>query len=487
MKKTLLAGCIALSMHSFSQSVIFGDNFEMPSFNWEINSSGSGLNLWTVNATYTGNAGQSIADVPDQPLSFMNGPQSQYLHIHNLPNCNGIVPVTCNANFDPNETSNWYTQMSFDLNTSADANVTLSFWYLCGGEDNVSYGTVEYSTDGGVTWSTAGSPFFGVTGWTQIALTNPNFDGQSTLRFRFGWTNGNQGINPPFSIDEIVITSDQLTGETITMQHLNASSYCPGATDAIGFEALGTYNAGNVFTAQLSDASGSFASPVNIGTLASSSSGIQSINGTFPFSTPAGTGYRVRVIASDPATIGGDNGEDVTIMALPTINVTSVPADGIICLGSSAVLTASGATTYQWSPSASLDSDNGTTVTATPTITTMYTVTGTEFEGCTNTQTFTVTVEDCAALDEQTAAYLRVYPNPANDEIHVQFEVADAITQIELLDESGRIIRSIPWALMDIGTDVIDLDMKIADLQHGVYTVRIQHANGSSTTRFTKQ
>jgi hypothetical protein len=64
--------------------------------------------------------------------------------------------------------------------------------------------------------------------------------------------------------------------------------------------------AGNTYTAQLSNATGSFASPVNIGTLAGSGSS-GSINVTIPLNTPAGNGYRIRVVGSSPLTIGSAN------------------------------------------------------------------------------------------------------------------------------------------------------------------------------------
>lgn len=478
MKKSVLAACLFLGLHTYAQSVIFADNFEMPGFNWTLNSTSSGNNQWTMNATYTGSAANSIPDVPNQPVSFLNGPQSTYLHVYSLPNCNGWVPVTCNANYDPNSVSDCTTEMSFDLNTSSDGNVTLTFWYLSGGDQN-SYGTVEYSTDSGTSWTATGSPLYGVTTWTEISFTDPAFDAQAALRFRFRWQNDTTGVNPPFSIDELTVTSEHLTSnETITMQHLNASVYCPGDDETIGFEALGTYNAGNIFIAQLSDATGSFASPVNIGTLASTTSGIQSILATYPVSTPAGTAYRVRVIASDPSVIGGDNGEDVTFNALPVINVTTTPQDGVICLGTSATLTAGGATTYMWSPSATLSADNGTTVTATPTVTTIYTITGTQFEGCTNSGTVTVTVEDCAAISEQDAVVFELYPNPATDLVTIKTTGDLAIEGIELLNNNGQVIRTISGATSTIST---------SDLAAGSYFVRIQHANGTSNARFIKQ
>lgn len=63
---------------------------------------------------------------------------------------------------------------------------------------------------------------------------------------------------------------------------------------------------------------------------------------------------------------------------MPTVSVTGASS---ICKGSNTVLTASGALTYSWSPSTGLNSTTGTSVTALPTITTSYTITGSN-NGC---------------------------------------------------------------------------------------------------------
>ncbi len=80
----------------------------------------------------------------------------------------------------------------------------------------------------------------------------------------------------------------------------------------------------------------------------------------------------------------------ITVNPLPVLNVT--PATAQICNGSSITLTASGATTYSWAPSATLSASTGATVTASPTITTTYTITGINAAGCTNTTTKQVSV-----------------------------------------------------------------------------------------------
>lgn len=115
--------------------------------------------------------------------------------------------------------------------------------------------------------------------------------------------------------NEVIITADNLTltTGTISGSPFEFSASAPSAAVSVPYTVGGTgsFNGGNVFTAQLSDASGSFASPVNIGSVTSTVSG--TISATIPASTPAGTGYRIRVVASSPAIPGSDNGSDLIV------------------------------------------------------------------------------------------------------------------------------------------------------------------------------
>ncbi len=76
-------------------------------------------------------------------------------------------------------------------------------------------------------------------------------------------------------------------------------------TDAgsVAFTSSGTFGGGNIYTAQLSDASGSFASPTSIGTLASAANS-GSINFTIPAATATGAAYQIRVVSDNPVTTG---------------------------------------------------------------------------------------------------------------------------------------------------------------------------------------
>ena len=85
--------------------------------------------------------------------------------------------------------------------------------------------------------------------------------------------------------------------------------------------------------------------------------------------------------------------DTMRMLVNPLPNVVINPSPATICLGDSVTLTASGANTYSWSPATGLNVTNLATVKAKPTVSTVYTVTGTNtITGCVNTATVTVNV-----------------------------------------------------------------------------------------------
>ena len=97
----------------------------------------------------------------------------------------------------------------------------------------------------------------------------------------------------------------------ITTGTINGSPLCSGSSIGIPYSVSGSFITGNVFTAQLSNAAGSFASPISIGSVTATGSG--AIVGSIPLNTPTGSGYRIRVVGSAPAVIGTNNGVNLTI------------------------------------------------------------------------------------------------------------------------------------------------------------------------------
>ena len=88
----------------------------------------------------------------------------------------------------------------------------------------------------------------------------------------------------------------------------------------------------------------------------------------------------------------------VTPNALPTIAVS----DAAICNGGAGTtLTATGGTSYAWTPATGLSATNVENPTANPSATTTYTITGTDTNGCVNTTTAIVTVNEPVVITDQ--------------------------------------------------------------------------------------
>lgn len=93
------------------------------------------------------------------------------------------------------------------------------------------------------------------------------------------------------------------------------SQVCAGASFNLAYEIGGTFAEGNQFIAQLSDASGSFASPTQIGSVTSTTA--LSVTASIPVGTLAGAGYKVRVVSTNPALVGAESAATTTVNSLP--------------------------------------------------------------------------------------------------------------------------------------------------------------------------
>jgi len=114
--------------------------------------------------------------------------------------------------------------------------------------------------------------------------------------------------------NEVIVSVGSVTLQTtgVTNFPIDFSPNAPNKNVVVSYTVTGgSFNGGNTFTAQLSDANGSFATPVTIGSTPATTSG--NINATVANTTPSGLGYRVRVIGSNPAILGGDNGSDLQV------------------------------------------------------------------------------------------------------------------------------------------------------------------------------
>jgi hypothetical protein len=125
----------------------------------------------------------------------------------------------------------------------------------------------------------------------------------------------------------------------------------------------------------------------------------------------------------------------ITVTVNPTPTVTIVSSSTMICAGQSVGLTASGANTYTWNTSAT-----GATITDSPTMTTTYTVTGEDANGCISTATIQQIVNTCTSVNTSTTGEaVRLFPNPVKESATLElFEDA----QVLIMNSVGQVISN---------------------------------------------
>lgn len=244
-----------------------------------------------------------------------------------------------------------------DISISGCSGMTLEVWaahFNSAGWDNSDYVHITYDIDNsgtfsnliwfendGTTFNTAGqldTDFDGTGDGTTLTGAFQNFTGTIAgtgslidIQIEFQLNAGNEDISfdnfrlfgtgcgaPPVAITTTTVASPPFDVECATP--LDASG-------TVNFTSTGTFTGGNVYTAQLSDATGSFVSPTNIGTLTSTANS-GTININIPAATDAGLGYLIRVVSSSPAASGSNS-------AVFTINQNSpclptLPSSGMI-------------------------------------------------------------------------------------------------------------------------------------------------------------
>ena len=184
--------------------------------------------------------------------------------------------------------------ISVNATVTANAGINKS---ICNGNST----TIGVAGTSGVNYS-----WTPATGLSSATISNPIASPTSTQQYILTATHPLSGI---FGKDTVnVIVNPFLT--YITNSAI-PSSLCKNITVNIPFTVACAYTAGNIFTAQLSDAAGSFTNPVDIGSVTSTTFG--SITATIPNSTPAGAGYRIRIVSSSPVRIGDDNLVDLHV------------------------------------------------------------------------------------------------------------------------------------------------------------------------------
>lgn len=211
----------------------------------------------------------------------------------------------------------------------------------------VSKMAVEESVDG-VSWTLIGN--YGAAAPQTIITDCADISTSllSTSRYvKWTYTKGTGNCD----LDDVNITA-LASSNTIATSAIAGSPFCvtssTGASVSVPFTSVGTFT-GNTYTAQLSNAAGSFAAPTNIGTLVSNANS-GTISATIPANTATGTGYLIRVISNGPTVTGTNNGTNLTVN-LGAVTIAPTTTQNIAVAANGTLLTATesaGVISRQW-------------------------------------------------------------------------------------------------------------------------------------------
>lgn len=179
----------------------------------------------------------------------------------------------------------------------------------------------------------------GTTSDTSMAISG--LLGNTTYYWRVRAFNGN--LPSSYSSTWTFITP---TG-TITTNNPAFGAYCTGNTITVDFTSTSIFASNATFTLQLSDANGDFSNPTDIGTATGATT--TSVTGTIPNTAATGSGYKVRIVSTQPSITGSPSTGSFTI-ANTTVTPVITGTSGAECLGATVsfgVATVPGAS-YTW-------------------------------------------------------------------------------------------------------------------------------------------
>jgi PKD repeat protein len=163
-------------------------------------------------------------------------------------------------------------------------------------------------------------------------------------------------------------------------------------------------------------------------------------------------------------------------LAPPVVNASS--SASVICVGQTVTLNASGVNTYTWQPG----NLTGAAVSVSPGASQIYTVTGTDLNGCDGMNSVSVTVSPCTGIISSLNNEFNysVFPNPSYDKLNIAISV-DQVTdfELEILDAKGKqVLKQTAQYTQSNTTHQIN----VSSLAGGVYFLKIKASDGHTQT-----
>ena len=160
-------------------------------------------------------------------------------------------------------------------------------------------------------------------------------------------------------------------------------------------------------------------------------------------------------IQANPVTV------TVNVNALPVVTISSTLT--VSCANQEVTIILSGANTFSVN---SISSTN--TVVITPSVTTVYTVVGTDANGCSNSAIYTQNVTDCVGFTTTNSktSQFSVYPNPNNGEFFVSVDQPSLNARLKIYNAVGQLVME---EVLTQSTQNLD----IRTLDNGIYVLML--------------
>ena len=331
-------------------------------------------------------------------------------------------------------------------------------WDLCAGSGsaiNASLDTIGVSSDpsGAFVWMQLGPDgkiyISRIITSTLSVIHSPNLAGTACNFSEFGQSVGSSiAKGPPGFVSNLLQQAFTYTAEV----NCSKASFSAPPTSCMQFPAITGYfwNFGD--PASGSANTSTTVNPSHI----FSAGGIYTVTSVISYSTCAADTFKV----------------EVTIPSTPQLTVSGKQ---IVCKNESTIITALGANTFSWSTGVTTSS-----ISLTPTSTTVYSVTGTNTTNlCTSNKTLTVTVNPCTGIYEieKIDWLIGLYPNPHHNEVTVELL---SPAQAQLMDFTGRVIKQ---EELVVGKNTIELN----NTANGIYFLRLKSERNSITLKLVKE
>lgn len=171
--------------------------------------------------------------------------------------------------------------------------------------------------------------------------------------------------------------------------------------------------------------------------------------------------------------------QSIVVAPNPTVTINATTSgQNQICKGESAMLAGVGASSYTWAASSIYIQSPIAIVN--PVVSTTYTLSGSDANGCVGKTTLNLAVDECTGINKINASSsgIKLYPNP-NTGVFLIESSSTAAKTVEVVDVTGRVISS--------STSSADkITVNINNYANGIYYVKVQSENGVDVIKVVK-